>query len=252
MQILFQTDQNKTDYQILKEILIHSKYLHSCVEISLKEFQNSSDLYCDYRDYIPIGTLGFVRTWLNKYHPGVEMTPIEIPECLQMPPFLKRKYQKTKANGIPSFLPCFVKDATVLKSFHGILYNHSEWLKELKPEHEYIVSEPLDILAEYRIYVIDGKIENVANYNGDVSIFPDMDLVRMAVAKYNLEENAPKSYTMDVMISKQNGTELLEIHPFCAVGLYSTLWGQNLLYAYQDGIDYYIKNCQKQRKTKKK
>ena len=245
MQILLQTDQNTLDYQILEELLDYAKYLHTCQKISLSSFVCSSE---NYKEYIPIGTLEFVGTWFKKYYPHVKMTPVEIPKCLQMPPFLKRKYQTIKANDTPSYFPCFVKDATKLKSFHGILYSFSEWLQEAKADHEYIISEPLDILAEYRIYVMDGKIENVCNYNGDVTIFPDMNIVRMAMTKYELEEDYPKSYTLDVMISRQNGTELLEIHPFCAVGLYSTLWGQNLLYAYRDGINYYINHCQEEGK----
>ena len=38
-------------------------------------------------------------------------------------------------------------------------------------------------------------------------------------------------------------------HNFVSVGLYGTLWGNNLIYAYKDGIDYVI-NDNKELKLK--
>ncbi|MGU8989666.1 hypothetical protein ACV3V0_18445 [Clostridium perfringens] len=38
------------------------------------------------------------------------------------------------------------------------------------------------------------------------------------------------------------GTSIIEIHNFHSLGLYSTLFGDNLAYAYRDGIDFIIRN----------
>jgi hypothetical protein len=51
----------------------------------------------------------------------------------------------------------------------------------------------------------------------------------------------PRSLTIDVMVTDK-GTELIEIHPFVSCGLYGTLWGDSLVYAYRDGIDYVLRH----------
>ena len=38
----------------------------------------------------------------------------------------------------------------------------------------------------------------------------------------------------------KEGTAIIEVHNFTSVGLYTTLWGTDLLYAYRDGIDYLV------------
>ena len=38
------------------------------------------------------------------------------------------------------------------------------------------------------------------------------------------------------------GTAITEIHNYTSLGHYSTLFGDNLLYAYRDGIDYLLKH----------
>ena len=106
------------------------------------------------------------------------------------------------------------------------------------------VSELVDILSEYRVYIIDGQIENVCNYNGSPLIFPDMELVSKANSIYMTKPDYPRSLTIDVMVTER-GTSLIEIHPFISVGLYSTLWSDRLLNAYVDGIRYVLEHNSK-------
>ena len=70
-------------------------------------------------------------------------------------------------------------------------------------------------------------------------MLPDIDLIKKAVCLINVNEKWLNSYTIDVMVGKP-GTALIEVHNFASVGLYATLWGDNLLWAYKDGIDYLI------------
>lgn len=46
------------------------------------------------------------------------------------------------------------------------------------------------------------------------------------------------------MVGKKS-TALIEVHNFTSCGLYSTLWGNNLLTAYKDGIKYLKKDNHK-------
>ena len=235
MEIFLQKDYEGLDTPIVKEILDRTKYTHEYEMITLKELR---ERYTNLKK-IPIGSIEFVYEWLHKIQPDIWMEPIEVPLCLRKSPYVKREYQFVPYEEIKNHLPCFVKDITVLKSFSQVVYKEEE-LNDISPNHYYLISEIVDLKSEYRIYFIDGKIQNICNYNGDPTIFPDIDMIQKANLLYSLDEYYPKSYTMDVMIT-QYGTEIIECHPFCAVGLYSTLWGNNLIYAYRDGIEYYRK-----------
>jgi hypothetical protein len=88
----------------------------------------------------------------------------------------------------------------------------------------------MDIHAEFRVYIIDGEIVSIENYNGDPLVFPDINLIKKANLIYSIQKDYPRSYSMDVMVTDR-GTSIIEIHNFTSLGLYSTIWGTNLLYA---------------------
>ena len=51
-------------------------------------------------------------------------------------------------------------------------------------DHLYQVSEVVSILAEYRVYVLQGKINTMSVFAGNPLIFPDADLIQEAVRLY--------------------------------------------------------------------
>lgn len=99
----------------------------------------------------------------------------------------------------------------------------------------------IDILSEWRVYVIDGKIYNISNYDGDSTLLPDVTLINKMISLFINNEDAPKDFSIDVGVTKK-GTVVIELHPFAALGLYHTLWDSGLIYAYQHGIEWYINN----------
>lgn len=247
----------KIEYAILKDILDRNKYTYEYMPTELNDFYFDGKLGTpqNYPKYwataIPIGTLNFVESWMSIFHNKL-LNPIEIPKCLRTEEFLKRKYKIVNFEEIPKSGKWFVKDVSKLKTFTSALYEDISQLdldKYSKPNeggftqldnsHLFQVSEKLTIYSEYRVYIIDGKIENVAQYNGDMFHYPDMQLINKANLLYSMQQDYPKSYTIDVMVTER-GTALIEIHPFTAIGLYATLWSDKLPYAYMDGIDYYI------------
>lgn len=123
--------------------------------------------------------------------------------------------------------------------FNYVPQNKFDSTLVLSKEHLYQVSSCFNILSEYRVYVIARKIEAIGHYNGDCTILPDIELIKKAVNIINNNEKHLKSYTLDIMVGKE-GTAIIEIHNFTSVGLYNSLWGDNLLYAYKDGIDYLL------------
>ena len=108
----------------------------------------------------------------------------------------------------------------------------------LDPDHLYQVSEIVQILAEYRVYILNRKINSMCIFAGNPLIFPDAELVKKAVRLINSQSDSPRSYSLDLMITPR-GTAVTEVHNFLgSLGLYTVDWDEELLYAYKHGMDY--------------
>jgi hypothetical protein len=246
-------DENALDieYHLVKEKLNKCKYQHSYKEMSLLELKNSTpDI-----GMIPIGTIEYVTEYLKKAYGIIRQNPIEIPEYLRTDEFLKRDYNIVTWDNIPRKGRYFIKNASKLKDFSYLgemEYFITDEIFE-KPVREfdttlrlskndlYVISSDFRPKSEYRVYVISGAIEAIVNYNGDCCMLPDISLLNKVIEIINFKEDFLKSYTIDVMVNDK-GTAIIEIHNFTSIGLYTTLLGDNLLYAYKDGIDYLLKD----------
>ena len=248
---LLQKDSNTLDieYVIIENLLKKNKYLHTYDIIDKLELDKIAGI-----NMIPLGDIGFVTDYLRLIYDIDRENPIEIPEYLRTEEFLKRNYRIVDWTAIPRKGSFFLKDVSELKSFGNVmnatytdidnLFNYVPQGKYdstlvLDKDHLYQVSSLFNIQSEYRVYVIGGVIEAISNYNGDCTILPDIDIIKKAVNLINYNEKWLKSYTLDIMVGKE-GTAIIEVHNFTSVGLYNNLWGDNLLYAYRDGLDYLI------------
>lgn len=252
------------EFKIVKDILDKTKYLHE-YEIVNKDFFEYIDDFGNkklkenidekYKDYVPIGRIPFVNNYYKTLFNIDTQNPIEIPKILRTYEFLKRNYKIVPATSLPRTGNYFIKDVSVLKNFtySGNLeyFLFDEMFEENKEKfdntlkinknHLFQVSEVVNILSEWRIYIIDGKIVNISNYDGNTLLFPDINLINKANALYSLQDDYPKSYSFDVMITDK-GTSITEVHTFSSLGLYHTLWGDELLYAFYDAKEYTLKH----------
>ena len=71
-------------------------------------------------------------------------------------------------------------------------------------------------------------------------ILPDLNLLNRIVQINQISNADLKSYSFDVMITSA-GTSLIEMHLYAALGLYSTMFNDQLLYAYRDSFNYILK-----------
>lgn len=275
MHFLLEDKKNdKFNYELMlvEEKIRQNEYIHDFEKIDISIFyeyeedsfgeiiktnklKNANDFPEIYKKSIPIGSINFISTWLKVFYNIDKENPIEIPPVLRTDEFLKRKYSIVTADKLPRTGRYFIKDVSKLKEFtysgdlEYFLFDEMfepakspyDYSLRINPDHLFQVSEIVNILSEYRVYIIDGKIENIANYDGDVTLFPDVELIKKANDLYSTQPDYPKSYSMDLMITPR-GTAITEIHNYTSLGHYSTLFGDNLLYAYRDGIDYLLKH----------
>lgn len=236
------------DQMILKDLLKNSN--HDYEEIYLIDFKDPDGGWMwpsyfpeKYRNAIPLGTIEFVNAYLKVFKNIDEMKPIEVPECLRNQYFLKRNYNFYLGNKIPDDKNYFIKDASQLK---GLMYigNIRDCRNDINENHIYQVSDVLNIKSEYRVYIINGRIYSIANYNGDICLLPDMQLIQNANTRYSIEKSYPGSYTMDVGVG-DFGTCILECHVLFSCGLYTTVLGTDFLNGYIDSMRYLEKhNCE--------
>lgn len=155
------------------------------------------------------------------------------PEYIGFPrsckPFLKRKMEKKQIKDInDNDFPFFIKPAKGIKYFTGHVidskasFNNFKLLDQPPNEMEVLLSEVLDIRSEYRCFVDqdkNDKLRGIHYYQGDVRRFPDPDIIDDMIEK--ISDDLPVAYTLDVGVTKEGETVLVEINDMWAVGNYS-------------------------------
>lgn len=174
----------------------------------------NSTQYYPLEDIIPIGTVEFVLEYLKKYYIIDNVKPINIPQELMKPEYLKRwvKIHKSETNVINTGdIPIFVKDNTKIKGWANIVKPNRGY-----PPGEYLISEVVNIDSEWRAFVYNGQLVGLQNYAGDFTWFPDVCTIKNMIRDFKTN---PKAYTLDVGINEK-GTFIIECHTFFSCGLY--------------------------------
>lgn len=214
-----------------------------------------SDLDCkaeDIKRAIPVGSIDFVARYLDTVHGITTMSPIEVPRELRNERFLKRDYKIVGYNEIPRTGCYFIKDASKLKQFTflgetSVLWNDNG--KDIVKDHLFVVSEIVDILAEYRVFVSGDNIMGIQFYDGNSLIMPsqsEIHKLQEAVLRYSTNPARPRSYALDIAIIRTDTKEgrdlvVIECCPFTSLGTYGFA-GAFLPYMYRDGVEWYIKH----------
>ena len=167
---------------------------------------------------IPIGSIEFVQEFCDSV--GLELPlPINVPDDLLHKEFLKREIFYTDKWIPQNNKKYFFKDASVLKGLQGIIekggiiYTNNE----KSPNDLFLISEWIDIDSEWRVFVHKDHIVDIRRYSGDLDLFPDIDKISDMITSY---KNSPVAYTLDVAITANGDTVLIECHDFYSVGLY--------------------------------
>jgi hypothetical protein len=162
--------------------------------------------------YVPVGTVEFTNHYcaLNK---------ISLPENISYPPELTKYLGRNIRQDIFEN----VKDEEFVKPIQTKLFTGAikrDLTERVENNTKVWVSDPVEFAAEYRCYVIDGKVVAHSRYDdGDDEILFDYYVVDEMTKSYY---NQPIGYSIDVGVS--NGkTVLVEVNDGWSLGLYR--WG---------------------------
>lgn len=151
---------------------------------------------------------------------GIEVPkPLDIPNELMA--FTDRKIEiktlgefKKETN-----LPIFVKPHSRFKAFKsGVmkdatsrrdLFNKDDLGNTLDDNMEVLTSEVVDMLSEYRCFVKKGELVGIRQYQGDFTIFPNVETIKEMISAY---KSAPKAYSLDVAVV-ENPSPFLNFPP---------------------------------------
>jgi hypothetical protein len=128
------------------------------------------------------------------------MTMKEFRECDLMPVFVKPgRYPKECLAG------AITKESS--KSF----------LSDVHDDVPVMVSNVVNMVSEYRCYIIRGKLHGIKHYQGDIRKFPDVEMIDKMISMY---KNAPDGYSLDVAVLDNGKTVLVEVQDGWALGNY--------------------------------
>lgn len=162
-------------------------------------------------DCIPIGTVEYVHDYLNHYYNKVP-SPLNVPAELLNEKYTCREiYNCTdkKVNNLSGIY--FVKSNDKIKGFTSVCDRFDV------PVGNYQVSSLIDIRSEWRSFVYKGDLIGLQNYSGDFTIFPDVSRIKEMINDY---KSKPVAFTLDVAITGDNETVIIEVHNFYSCGLY--------------------------------
>ena len=169
---------------------------------------------------IIVGCIEDTLTFFNKLG-------LSTPSPLHIPPSLEKYCNRyVEYMTMESFLsssisyPKFIKPHSKIKEFiSGVIRKDSSkiYFKDVDPTTIIQVSEVVDIISEYRGFVIGGELKSLQHYIGDFKIFPNCQVIEKAISEY---KDQPIGYSIDFGITSGGDTVLIECNDGWSLGCY--------------------------------
>lgn len=186
-----------------------------CVKFST--LQDLADYYHS-RGELIVGGIGIIRKRLKAF----DIDPITVDYPEELKEFLGRTIQESTLSNIannPETWPIFIKSKEQKRITGKVIRNASDLVglgyQEENPE--IYISEVMDFVSEYRVFVRYGEVLDCKHYWGDPMVFPDAAIVKAAISKY---QSAPDAYGIDFAVTKEGKTVLIEVNDAWALGCY--------------------------------
>jgi hypothetical protein len=171
------------------------------------------------KDYIPCGSIEFVTTYMQQIGLPIPK-PVNVPMPLQDKNNSGRVLYETEWESFETLYKMedkknwFVKSFKKIKGLSGLL---SDCKSKIIKSENYQFSEIIDIKSEWRCFIYKNQLVGLQNYQGDFTLFPNIEKIKSMIKAYN---GQPIAYTLDVYINEYNETYCLEVHDFFSCGLY--------------------------------
>jgi hypothetical protein len=185
------------------------------------------------RRQLPLGAHTFIAGDLDAMRGAMRQLGIPVPAPNDYPPslwrFLHRHvWRSTLGTMEMRFLQgesqaVFIKPADRCKNFTGRVFSSSEDFRvigEISRRQEVWCAEPVDWLAEYRVYVVNQRIVWIALYGGDPHRWLDDAVLESALAAYHASGEAPAAYGIDFGVLADGRTALVEANDGFSLGAY--------------------------------
>lgn len=187
----------------------------------LRYFQDVSELSDHQKEDIVVGYVDDVRSMLRKY--DITAPEMDYPE--ELTGYLGRKVWKSRLSTIanhPENWNVFVKPVED-KKFTGVVVRNTRDLVgsgSYGEDPEVWCSEVVKFQAEWRCFVRYGQILDVRRYKGSWRLHFDPQILHNMVTQFR---SAPSGYAVDIGLTEQGETLLIEVNDGYALGHYGLL-----------------------------
>lgn len=185
-------------------------------------FQTPKELEISEPQDIVVGYVGTVVRKLKQLQ--LDVPVFDYPD--ELTKYLGRKMWRSTINTInshPEMWPVFVK-STENKKITGILVKSVRDLEgcgNCYSDEDVLCSEPIELVTEWRCFVRYGRILDVRHYKGDWRQNLDPNIVEQAVKDF---VSAPAGYAMDMGLTRDGKTVLIEVNEGYALGSYGLFY----------------------------
>lgn len=181
-------------------------------------FKDTSEIKRLYKEDILIDYIYETRWILEKM--GIEVSELDYPQ--ELASFYGRWIKGGRIGEIvnhPENWGVFIKPMVGSKKFTGRVIRSASDLIGIGLPFDYPIwiSQALDFKREWRVFVLDGQVLDVRPYRGDYHYHYDGAIIDQAIVSW---KNAPAAYAMDIGVTEDGQTLIVEINDGYALGNY--------------------------------
>jgi len=193
--------------------------------MGFKERQVST-IFFEEIEEVPLNKNNIVVSFVEETIQHLENLGVVVPRVMNIPKEIESYAQRSirritmgeyrKAH----YLPTFIKPDFKPKSFQaGVITKESsiEFFKDVKDDEQIMTSEVVDLVSEFRGYVVDRELKGMHLYQGDFRKYPDFKVVEQAIKDF---KSQPRGYSIDFGVTEKGDTVLIECNDGFSLGNY--------------------------------
>lgn len=189
--------------------------------VEIKFYTDIKDITDNNPEDIIVSGIGDVRYMLDKL--GKTYPTLEYPDSIFKHEYLGRRIWKDILGSVMANkekMNIFIKPTAGGKIFTGTVIKEFQDFRAcvgVDESTEIWCSELVDFVSEYRCFIRYGEILGVKHYKGDAFIVPSKEVLENIINDY---KDAPNAYVIDLGVTKNGETLLVEVNEGYSVGSY--------------------------------